>query len=172
MPRFTLLQHNVGPHFQRPRDASQSIAVGPVHWDWLFDPPMPASRLWTWATDPLQPPDGTRPGKPNLLIAPALRLEDHRSVYLEFEGEIGGQRGSVRQLATGEYELLENAPECFCIRATILNSRFIARTSSVYVQFSQSRNESNRSPSTPSTWTLRTESGVWDSGRWSNDATL
>lgn len=33
--------------------------------------------------------------------APAERVEDHRPLYLEYEGEVAGNRGSVRRLASG-----------------------------------------------------------------------
>ena len=32
----------------------------------------------------------------------AVRLDDHRAVYLRFEGDIGGGRGSVERVAEGE----------------------------------------------------------------------
>ncbi|HWB18981.1 MAG TPA: hypothetical protein VG711_01680 [Phycisphaerales bacterium] len=35
------------------------------------------------------------------------RIADHRWVYLEFEGEISGNRGSVRRVAEGNVEIVE-----------------------------------------------------------------
>ncbi len=86
------------------------IATGPVHWDWLFHPGgnRADERLWTWATDPLPMWAETA-----AITMPALRLADHRMRYLDFEGEVGGGRGSVRQLVTGGYELRQQTECCF-----------------------------------------------------------
>ncbi|PAY15489.1 hypothetical protein CKO51_31570 [Rhodopirellula sp. SM50] len=134
LPRFTILIHAVGYGFarQQPSDGS-SIAAGPVHWDWLFQPPddrssgragdacadplenrsPSAATLWTWATDPLPELDKPPARWRDRITAPALRLADHRGRYLDFEGDIGAGRGSVRQLATGRYELLRQTASCF-----------------------------------------------------------
>lgn len=76
MPRFALLEHQ--------RDG--------VHWDFLLDV---GDVLRTWAIDaPIVP--GT--------TLPARALDDHRRIYLDYEGEIAGGRGSVRRVDRGVYE--------------------------------------------------------------------
>lgn len=182
MPRFTILQHHAGPSFQRQADGVNSIASGPVHWDWLFEPPTAAARLWTWATDPLPTGAPTRPNDVKFTIVRAIRLADHRVRYLDYEGEVAGDRGSVRQIATGEYELLENTARCFSVLTTISRSRLIKRLLPVVVQFTQSPEASTASLSAaespspptiwpPSIWTLRTERGAWNFDASSSDAT-
>lgn len=37
----------------------------------------------------------------------AVRMRDHRRVYLDYEGEVSGERGSVRRVASGVVEVLE-----------------------------------------------------------------
>lgn len=92
-------------------------------------------RLWTWSIQELPPVMQQAlaeyiPG--SLLDKPAVapekgdmwsdksglaqepqttnctRLEDHRAIYLTFEGEISGGRGQVRQIDGGECWLLES----------------------------------------------------------------
>lgn len=60
-----------------------------------------AGRLITFATDPVVV--STR----EVTVA-AERLADHRLAYLEYEGEISGNRGSVQRIAEGGYELLQS----------------------------------------------------------------
>ena len=77
MPRFAVLEHR--------RDG--------VHWDFLLEH---GAGLRSWA---LQEP----------IVAgrdvPARALPDHRRVYLDYEGEVSGGRGSVRRLDAGTYQV-------------------------------------------------------------------
>jgi hypothetical protein len=77
MPRFAVLEHR--------RDG--------VHWDFLLER---GEVLRSWA---LEAP----------IVAgrevPARALPDHRRLYLEYEGEISGGRGTVRRLDGGDYEV-------------------------------------------------------------------
>ncbi len=81
---FVLLQHD-------PPDAGQ-----PPHWDFLIEV---AGRellpTWRLAANPLASPGP---------IA-AERIADHRRLYLDYEGEIGGGRGRVRRLDHGECQI-------------------------------------------------------------------
>lgn len=78
MSRFALLEHTT-------RDG--------VHWDFLFQL-ADVERLPTWrlTRNPL-----LASGRP---IA-AERIADHRALYLDFEGEISGDRGTVRRVDGG-----------------------------------------------------------------------
>lgn len=85
--RFALLRHNV------PADYARSS-----HWDLLFERD---TACWTWALESLPAAlTGTR-SEP----VAALRLNDHRKHYLEYEGPVSGERGEVRRVLAGEYEL-------------------------------------------------------------------
>jgi hypothetical protein len=79
MPRFVLLEH----------------LWNGVHWDFMLEVD---EALRTWAID--QP----------IVVGQDLRartLPDHRRIYLDFEGEISGNRGQVRRVDTGTYRALE-----------------------------------------------------------------
>jgi hypothetical protein len=76
--RFALLEHE--------RDG--------VHWDLLLEIE-PGGALRTWALD--------EPPSPGREIA-AQALADHRTIYLNYEGEIAGGRGRVRHVDGGEYD--------------------------------------------------------------------
>jgi len=78
MPRFVLLEHDWNG----------------VHWDFMLED---GGVLRTWAIDaPIVP------GRE----LPARALGDHRQIYLEYEGEVSGQRGRVRRVDSGTYRPL------------------------------------------------------------------
>ena len=79
MPRFVVLEH----HWDG------------VHWDFMLEDD---NMLRTWAIDV--------PIVAGQDLA-ARSLPDHRPVYLDYEGEISGNRGSVKRLDSGTYEPLE-----------------------------------------------------------------
>ena len=83
MPRFALLEH----HWNG------------VHWDLMLDV---GKALRTWAIDGAIVPGVT---------LPARALGDHRRVYLDYEGAIGGDRGWVRRVDGGDYEPLIWMPD-------------------------------------------------------------
>jgi hypothetical protein len=78
MPRFVLLEHTWNG----------------VHWDLMLEN---GDVLRTWAID--APVVGGRD-------LPARALGDHRPSYLEYEGEISGNRGTVRRLDSGTFRIL------------------------------------------------------------------
>lgn len=81
MPRFALLLHEVPGE--------------PPHLDLLLER---EGSLATWRFADLPAP-GATPG------VPATRLPDHRRLYLDHEGDIGGDRGTVRRRDQGTYEI-------------------------------------------------------------------
>jgi DNA polymerase Ligase (LigD) len=62
-----------------------------VHWDFMLEH---GDTLRTWAID--------RPIVAGVDL-PARALPDHRRIYLEYEGEVSGDRGNVRRVAAGAY---------------------------------------------------------------------
>jgi hypothetical protein len=87
MPRFVILEH----HWNG------------VHWDFMLEA---GDFLRTWAID--EPIVSGRDLR-------ARALGNHRSIYLEYEGEIGGDRGWVRRVDEGTYRVLEWSEERVCI---------------------------------------------------------
>jgi hypothetical protein len=78
MPRFVVLEHD------SPRG---------LHWDLLLET---AGVLATWALP--------RPPEPGLTLE-AEALPDHRPAYLDYEGKLSGDRGSVSRWDQGTYDL-------------------------------------------------------------------
>jgi hypothetical protein len=83
MPRFVVLEHTWNG----------------VHWDLMLEV---GDRLRTWAIDaPIEPG----------VDLPARDLADHRRAYLDYEGPVSGNRGSVRRVDRGEFEVRIWTPE-------------------------------------------------------------
>lgn len=79
MPRFVLLEHRWNG----------------VHWDLMLET---GGSLRTWAIDaPIE----------TGVELPARALPDHRSIYLDYEGPISGDRGTVRRVDSGSYEAID-----------------------------------------------------------------
>ena len=74
-------------------------AIDDPHFDLMFER-SPGSPLMTWRSREW----------PIAIPLPVVRLADHRSAYLEYEGEVSGNRGFVRRVEGGEYELEEHDP--------------------------------------------------------------
>lgn len=49
---------------------------------------------------------------------PAKRLPDHRNVYLDYEGPVSGDRGSVEQVMSGTYDICQTSDSCLEILMT------------------------------------------------------
>jgi len=82
---FVLLEHKT------------TSGPGDVHWDLIVQ--VPGEDLlptWRLADNPLA---SDRP------IA-AERIADHRPAYLAYEGEVSGERGSVRRIDWGEADVV------------------------------------------------------------------
>lgn len=93
MPRYVVLEHFLPAGHERPR-----------HWDLMLEI---EGTLATWALD--------EPPKFGIEIS-AEQLADHRLAYLEFEGQISGDRGTVAQVDAGEYNAVSMDPGRWEIR--------------------------------------------------------
>ena len=78
MPRFVLLEHRWNG----------------VHWDFMLEH---GEVLRSWA---IAAPVVARKE------LPARELGDHRRAYLEYEGEVSGNRGTVRRIDRGTYTVV------------------------------------------------------------------
>ena len=78
------------------------------HWDVMLemDDDLMTGALMTWSIPP-QCPSGTS------FVCPATALPMHRNHYLDYEGEITGNRGTVTRIDVGVYEQL--SPETFAL---------------------------------------------------------
>jgi hypothetical protein len=83
LPRFVILKH---------------VRQQDTHWDLMLE--LPGQELLaTWQVH--LPPEQWGP------VVPAVRLPDHRRLYLEYEGEISGNRGHVTWVDEGTAEVLQ-----------------------------------------------------------------
>ena len=97
MPRYVILTHD-HPH---------------LHWDFMLENEA-VLRTWRLA----RAPDEAGP-------IDAKALADHRLAYLDYEGPVSGNRGSVRRFDRGEYVLVREIVDRLEIQleGTILQGR-------------------------------------------------
>jgi hypothetical protein len=76
------------------------------------------SALMTWSIQS-QSPSGSS------FVCPATRLPDHRKHYLDYEGEVTGNRGTVSRIDTGTYEQL--TPEQFVLHGTNFAGKLVVQ---------------------------------------------
>jgi DNA polymerase Ligase (LigD) len=93
MPRFVILLHEM------PASCSRA-----THYDLMFEH---GPMLRTWALERIPAVGET---------VSAQRLDDHRPVYLDYEGEVSGDRGQVRRVDQGDYEVMEDRPERLVVK--------------------------------------------------------
>ncbi|WP_345325811.1 hypothetical protein [Novipirellula rosea] len=104
-PRFVILRHTPGSEGTRSQAPSEPV---PTHYDWMFEVD---GVLKTWATEPLETfQEG--------ISTKVEKLADHRVHYLDFQGDIGGDRGEVRQVITGHFRMVEIDTELFVAEIT------------------------------------------------------
>jgi hypothetical protein len=109
MPRFVLLYHRCPPTYVRPS-----------HWDLMLES---GDMLRTWAL-PQLPQEWhaahIRTAKEDRECPPlaagneveSRQLADHRRDYLDYEGDLSGQRGAVIRVAAGTYGVKGETPGC------------------------------------------------------------
>lgn len=93
MPRYVILEHLPGPAGPRER-----------HWDLMLEA---GELLRTWALAGTPSPGAT---------IDATALPDHRPMYLEYEGPVSGDRGTVTRFDRGEYQTLHESPLTLSIK--------------------------------------------------------
>jgi hypothetical protein len=99
MPRFVILIHDYPA----------------LHWDFMLEN---EAVLQTWRL--ARAPDETGP-------IDAEPLADHRLAYLDYEGPVSGNRGSVHRFDRGEYVLVRETADCLEVelKGTILQGRAV-----------------------------------------------
>ena len=83
MPRFVILLHETPPSYVRP-----------THWDLMLED---GDHLLTWALAAMPQVD---------CDTDAEQLGNHRLEYLDIEGRLSRDRGTVQRVAEGEFEWL------------------------------------------------------------------
>lgn len=89
---------------------------GSEHWDLMLDAGR-ALATWQLAAQPVRGAGEPIPAKP---------IGDHRKRYLDYEGPIGGDRGSVTRYDRGTYRSVHRTPDCWRLElaGTVLNGLF------------------------------------------------
>ena len=93
MPRYVVLRHELPP--QQARSS---------HWDLMLERD---GVLRTWALENLPTREASQP---------ADALADHRLAYLQYEGPVSGDRGTVSRWDEGEYETIGESPTRICVQ--------------------------------------------------------
>jgi len=83
MPRFVILEHDWPT----------------LHWDFLLEAG-PVLRAWRLLAEPA-------PGTPS----PAEPNADHRLLYLDYEGPVSGNRGTVKRWDAGTFDWIADTRE-------------------------------------------------------------
>lgn len=102
MPRFVILRHEMPPGRAR---AS--------HWDFMLEQ---GDHLSTWALA-VEPSAGCE--------SPAEKLPDHRRLYLDYEGPVSNDRGTVTRWDQGTYRLVSASDDGWVVELS--GERLIGR---------------------------------------------
>jgi len=111
MPRFVVLEHD---------------SPAGLHWDFMLEM---GPALATWSLP--RPPDSAQP-------MTARALPDHRMAFLEYEGPISGDRGSVGRWDRGTYQVEHQSDTKLVV---LLRGEKLAGRAAL-----------ERTPDTPQTW--------------------
>jgi DNA polymerase Ligase (LigD) len=87
MPRFVILEHD-HPH---------------LHWDLMLET---GGALRTWRLP--SPPQADQ-------VIPIEPIGDHRLIYLDYEGPVSGNRGSVRRRDWGTFAAVRDDPRLLAV---------------------------------------------------------
>lgn len=148
--RFVLLRHSV-PRFYESKSRTSSAASHPIqsslkestqrvfvgakpkpdesHWDFMLEQ---SDRLLTWrlGTLPEYAPQGP------MQAIEARRIADHRPLYLDYEGEISGNRGSVRRVLGGRFEQLGWCSPRWTLRL-VVDRKGSEQTADLHIDFTE-----------------------------------
>jgi hypothetical protein len=139
-----VLRHQAGPQLAR---------TGDVHLDWMFEL---GGCLRSWASELLDGFD-----QPAELVCE--RLTDHRLAYLDHEGPVAGDRGSVSRLLAGHFHVLEDRSDRFAAELSWQHHAQLQRAEVVfYRNLSPADREVDESRGP---WRLRYSPGAYETKR-------
>src|SRR4051812_24125792 len=108
MPRFVLLYHDCPPDYERASHWDFMLESGDVLRTWALER-LPCS--WQFSHERTVAACSDCPSLATANNVAALQLADHRREYLEIEGTLSGDRGSVKRVAAGTYCSEREAPD-------------------------------------------------------------
>ena len=94
---------------------SRHVVESESHFD-LFLEHAPEEKLWTWKIREIEPVEEVLSGQSKSFQVSALRIFDHRNIYLDYQGELSLKRGSVQKNTTGTWNLIAKTEESLTIR--------------------------------------------------------
>lgn len=103
MPRFVILFHEL------PVDSGRDS-----HWDLMLERD---EKLATWAFGELR--------MTSSFECEAIQLDDHRLHYLDYEGPVSNNRGEVRRVAAGRYEIVQWSESAVKVALTCKDRRML-----------------------------------------------
>lgn len=101
--RYVVLRHQVSAKSGESAGMTPAAFARGDHYDWMFEVD---GQLLTWASE--QWSAATQP-----VEFAALPLPPHRLAYLDYEGEVSGNRGTVRRVEAGTHRLLDVSNDRF-----------------------------------------------------------
>lgn len=109
-----------------------------LHWDLMFDN---GAKLRTWAlsAEPWEYYE-TAASRKSAAVAliRATSLADHRREYLDYEGPVSGNRGSVSRVDRGTYRVLRELLDEFVVELSSARGRLIIQLTHPVAQASES----------------------------------
>lgn len=122
MPRFVLLYHDCPPSYERPSHWDLMLEAGEMLRTWAL-PQLPRDWQQWQARTAVSHRECAATDEEN--VVRAQRLPDHRIDYLQLEGALSGDRGSVERIERGAYS--EETEEPGCWRLTLTGSEWSGR---------------------------------------------
>ena len=101
------------------------------HWDVMLETD---TVLTTWSIPP-QSLMGLS------FACPAIRLPDHRKHYLDYEGEITGNRGTVSRIDIGTYQ--QFSPDTFFLHGAVFSGKLMVENKKMTFESSRAVKESH-----------------------------
>jgi hypothetical protein len=112
MPRFVLLYHDCPPTYSRPSHWDFMLETGDVMRTWALTK---LPRAWHTAREFTM---RVAPRCPDIAEADKVKVDalgDHRRDYLEYEGDLSGNRGRVFRIANGTFQEEWETPIGWCV---------------------------------------------------------
>jgi len=107
MARFVLLYHDCPDDVPRPSHCDLMLESGGCLRTWVL---AELPREWAVVVSRLPERVASLPMVADDSMVAAEPLGDHRLAYLDYEGPVSGNRGSVRRLDRGTFETIDQTP--------------------------------------------------------------
>ncbi|MCZ7633282.1 MAG: hypothetical protein M5U20_07350 [Phycisphaerales bacterium] len=113
MPRTVVLEH--------------TLPDGSRHFDWLMEPAEPGPDATDEDRSLLAFRLAARVDAPSIVSFLAEAMPDHRRLYLQHEGAISGERGTVVRVAAGSCRIVRRSPADIEVEVAFSGRRRVLR---------------------------------------------